>query len=365
MGGGTYTVDVEYSAPGRTYSSVADTTYSGGGSYVNYQGCKGPHPDVHPEPERVLKVKHRNPIIVFLDGTGSMGDSAKVAYDKAPMIWGQIEQQRFLADPAMSLAVVGDEFSDRFPVQVSDFAVGLKIHQEFPKLFLEGCGGRTKEESYEAAVHYVLDHAKFEVPADHAFAFIVGDEAPYRTHGGLSTKVIMDKFGKTWDTWLLHRKYSSHYPKDDPNIVRAWKQVLDPERIVCFTDMKAIADIILGIIAIRTGRRTLEEYAQDMNLRDQTPERIKMIQGVLCNVKPAPGVIVQSATDLADLAGLLALLNAPTVDEAVLTIDRLQGRRTAGRPNVAGLYGMLDYLMVDSVGEAADCIEKLLAGAKP
>ncbi len=74
-----------------------------------------------------LKCEHKEPIVVAIDVTGSMGDWSKVIiysfsyniqviYDKMPMFYGQIMLQGYLTDPALSICGIGDATCDYAPL---------------------------------------------------------------------------------------------------------------------------------------------------------------------------------------------------------------------------------------------------------
>lgn len=129
MGGSSYSRPYRSASSGRSYS---DDTHS------QYSRTREAHRDVLPSSDRRIWTEAKNPIVVALDGTGSMGDSAKIMFDKMPMFWGQIEQKGYLKDPAMSFAIIGDENCDDAPLQVTDFEQGLPIDNWLKKLWLEG-----------------------------------------------------------------------------------------------------------------------------------------------------------------------------------------------------------------------------------
>jgi len=75
-------------------------------------------------------------------------------------------------------------------------------------------------------------------------------------------------------------KYASY---SDEVVLGQWEKVLPKERIMLLHDPKAIVDVMLGIVAITRGKRTLDEYVQDMVKRGQDEERQ---QNVLAALKP-------------------------------------------------------------------------------
>lgn len=83
-----------------------------------------------------------------------MGDWTKIIYDKIPMFYGQIMQQGYLTDPALSFCAIGDAKTDKAPLQVADFGQGKEIDEKLSKLWLEDGGGGNQKESYELAAFF-------------------------------------------------------------------------------------------------------------------------------------------------------------------------------------------------------------------
>lgn len=71
-----------------------------------------------------MSADSKHPIVFALDVTGSMGDWAKIIYDKMPMFYGQIMTQKYLTDPSISFCAVGDHQADYAPLQVAEFGQG-------------------------------------------------------------------------------------------------------------------------------------------------------------------------------------------------------------------------------------------------
>jgi hypothetical protein len=88
---------------------------------------------------------------------------------------------------------------------------------------------------------------------------------------------------------LVHRRYNS----DDADkwIIEQWRSVLGVERVLMAErEDKAVADLILGVAAVMSGARTIDEYCDDMKQRTnadtgksepQSPERIAFVRKAL------------------------------------------------------------------------------------
>jgi hypothetical protein len=303
MGGASYDRSVyssgnSYSSSGFSYSKTAARELND--SELNT--------DLFPK-GRELTCRAANGIVLVLDHTGSMGDAAKTIYDKMPMCYGQIEQQGYLKDFAVSFAAVGDVNSDEAPLQVCDFAKGKELDKWLKKIFLEGNGGGQTMESYELMALYYLRHANFIHPkAGKPFLFFIGDEAFYdrvkkgqaKQHLGddlsadeLASKKIFEDLREKYHVFMLHVPYSSRAqsgakagvvvssePETDRRIAAKWKEIFREDFLVV-KEPKAIVDVILGCIALVGETRSLNGYLDDMRGRQQTEDRVATVEEAL------------------------------------------------------------------------------------
>eukprot|EP00658_Telonema_sp_P-2_P019084 TRINITY_DN17491_c0_g1_i2.p1 TRINITY_DN17491_c0_g1~~TRINITY_DN17491_c0_g1_i2.p1 ORF type:complete len:177 (+),score=58.16 TRINITY_DN17491_c0_g1_i2:68-598(+) len=128
MGGGYYEDETHesrevYTAP----TAASSTAYSFSTAAAQVLTQAEMHSDCNPF-GRLMICRHKNPIIVALDVTGSMGNWSKVIYDKLPMLFGQLMLQDYLDDPAICFAAVGDANSDEAPLQAVSYT-HLRAHE--------------------------------------------------------------------------------------------------------------------------------------------------------------------------------------------------------------------------------------------
>ena len=298
MGGGSYDRDVGSvsSSSDYDYSDYTDTAKTAfSNSKVNSAVLTK---------DRKLVCKSKAPIVVAIDGTGSMGNDAYIIYDKMPMFYGQILMQGYLEDPAVSFAVVGDCYSDQAPIQVCDFEQGTKLDEWLQKLWIEHNGGGQSSESYDMMAYFYANHC--EIPkAELPFFFFIGDEGYYPTTEGehiqkhigdkksVSAKDSFKKLNSMFNVFLIHKPYASG---DDAKILKQWKTVINPERVLVMEDSKAIVDVMLGAIAILSESRKLVDYLTDMQDRDQTEERIKLVEKTLSPLSEATSLVKVDAS---------------------------------------------------------------------
>lgn len=246
------------------------------------------HKDLKPF-KRDISCRHKNPICIAVDVTGSMGEWTKIIYDKLPMFWGEIEKNGYLPDPSVCIIGVGDAYSDRAPLQVCDFAQSQAIDDEIAKVYLEGNGGGQSCESYELMAYYFNEHCDIS-GAELPFFFLLEDEGVYprlnrrQVEGiigddleeDLSSEEIFKKISEKFNFFVLHKEYGG----SDKQVCSQWKELIG-ERFIELKDPKACIDDMLGIISMVSKTRDLDAYILDMESRGQDNKRIKEVTRAL------------------------------------------------------------------------------------
>ncbi len=295
MGGSSYDRDVY----GNSSNSGWGSSYSSfGASSLSASKLNRTTLDDSLKPNgKILESKTKTPIIVMLDVTGSNIEFARVVYDKLPMFYGQIEQKGYLKDFDISFCAVGDAYSDKYPLQIGDFAKGIELDSWIEKIVLEGAGGGQQMESYELAAYYLYKNTKF-APGSTPIIFFIGDESPYSEVNKAQAnelgiecdenctvpfKLLRKKVND--NVYMLLNKYNGNRFEDC--ITSTWQNLLAPEHVVKIMEEKSIVDLMLGIISMFSSVRTLETYKVDMLERGQTQERIADVSESLKNLSTA------------------------------------------------------------------------------
>lgn len=242
---------------------------------------------------RRLVCQAKSPIVYSFDVTGSMGNLPKIIFDKMPLIAGQIAENGYLDDPQISVSAIGDQDSDKAPIQVGDFAKLRNADDWLKRIWLEGGGGGQDVESYELTAY---GYARMcEIPkAVTPFCLFTGDEGFRETlyksdlvrhfggkHETIGASEVFEQLKKKFkgNVFLIHRFYRT--AASDQVVVAQWQKVLGKEHVIRLGSDQAIADVTLGLFAIMSGSRTLDEYLDDMaNARQQgqTEERIAEVR---------------------------------------------------------------------------------------
>ncbi len=230
-----------------------------------------------------LECVAKNPLVYCFDITGSMGTLPKIIWDKWPGIVGQVAARRYLPDPEMSIAAVGDIRSDSSPLQVCNFDSLRNLDRWMKRIHFEKGGGGQGSESYEMMAYYYLHY--FKMPnAELPMYFMTGDEACVEdlhardlreqfggNHENTTAKAVfralLDKFHG--NVFRIQRPYHGHGTEgwDNDKIVAQWERLLGRERVIYLPDDRAIGDVTLGLYAIVSGATTLTQYLVDMRER--------------------------------------------------------------------------------------------------
>lgn len=224
------------------------------------------------------------PIIVGVDGTGSMGYFAeKLRRGLGPMFSG-IVNRKPVSDPHVLAAIIGDFECDDAPAQFTQFeADPVTLGKQIEELRIEGAGGGNSFEGYLGPVYFGLKKTKCDAFKQQrkGYIFTLGDELPQQK---ISSAHIRKFFGdgdeptytaadlyklaeKNWHVFHLIVMEGSWASRNKTRVVDAWKQVLGP-RAVSLDDHTKMAQVITGLIevtAARDGADTWETAGDDVS----------------------------------------------------------------------------------------------------
>eukprot|EP00005_Dracoamoeba_jomungandri_P006350 CAMPEP_0174261886 /NCGR_PEP_ID=MMETSP0439-20130205/12598_1 /TAXON_ID=0 /ORGANISM="Stereomyxa ramosa, Strain Chinc5" /LENGTH=302 /DNA_ID=CAMNT_0015346489 /DNA_START=57 /DNA_END=965 /DNA_ORIENTATION=+ len=281
MGGSYYDREVSTTTSPTSYSSEASSLAS----------RRVAHQDLDPKGKDIA-TDSLCPVVLALDVTGSMGDWPLIIWDKLPMFYGQIMMNEYLDDPHVSFAPTGDARSDKAPLQVSDFVVGMDMDDAIGKIYVERGGGAGCCETYELTAYYYLKHCTIPFGSKPLFFFsadedfypevaaadvksVIGDSLK----SDLDASAVMKALALKFNVFVLRK---THY--QESSFLNHWKDAVGAGRVLTLSNPKACVDAILGIIAIVGGTKDIEAYVGDMKERGQTEERIEEVKGVLSSL---------------------------------------------------------------------------------
>jgi len=199
------------------------------------------------------------PIILVADETGSMGELAEeIIRGSLGDIMNALYNTKPVSNPQILCGGVGDVYSDRAPLQVTQFeADGVVLAEQIKKIYLEGNGGGNDGESYPivwafAAFKTKLDN--WDKRGKRGYIFTIGDEQPHTTpissrrlkeftgievQGEQDAVSLLKAAREKWHVFHLIVKPVGHQP-----VLRTWKDLLGE----CAIEVEDIKNLATGIV---------------------------------------------------------------------------------------------------------------------
>lgn len=213
---------------------------------------------------------HPNSIAIglFLDVTGSMGRVPELLIRQKLGNLMDTLLDHGIQDPQVMFSAIGDQYTDRAPLQVGQFESGaIEMNQCLSQIYLEGGGGGQARESYQLAWligsrHTAIDC--FEKRGEKGFLFTVGDEMSwdkvegpllqdvlgYQGASHLSGKALLAEAQKMYHVYHIHINETAY--RNNPNVINFWKGLLG-EHFLILNDHSYLAELIASVIAMVKG----------------------------------------------------------------------------------------------------------------
>ncbi len=210
------------------------------------------------------------PIIVAIDETGSMGMLAETLIRSGlGVLIEEIYDRKPVSDPHVMCMALGDAWSDKAPLQVTQFESDIRLADQLSKFWIEGNGGGNNFESYNLPWYFAATRTKcdaFLKRNKKGYLFTVGDEPPPPTllaahikkflGGGsqrdMLTRDVLTMASKTWEIFHIMIEEGSHYRAHPRETKRDWQELLG-QRAIALSDHTKLAELIVSIIEVQEG----------------------------------------------------------------------------------------------------------------
>jgi hypothetical protein len=203
------------------------------------------------------------PVIVGLDVTGSMHNTPKTMQGALPKLM-EVVKESGTAHPQILFAAIGDAVSDRAPCQIGQFESGIEMEDDLGRIFMEGSGGGTYEESYELLMYFAARHTvtdAFEKRGEKGWLFMIGDEHCYPTVGrdrvkrlfgdtlqaDIPTEEIVKEVRERFNVFFFIPRDTAH--GRDPALKRYWEKLIGVENVGELTDPSDLCNAIARVVA--------------------------------------------------------------------------------------------------------------------
>ncbi len=227
-------------------------------------------------------VEHPNslPIGVLFDETGSMGAVPIELQKKLPQLMGLLIRKGYVTDPQVLFGGIGDFIADKGPLQVGQFESGLEMEDDMSKIWLEGNGGGSREESYQLGLYFFARHTvsdAWDKRQKKGYLFLIGDEKPYpNLTRSEATRVFGDTIQADIPTEDLVREVQERYhlffviPAGASYTREAWLkdrwiQLVGAQNVLMLDNVADVAETIAGAIGICEGTTDLDALHTDLH----------------------------------------------------------------------------------------------------
>ena len=221
------------------------------------------------------------PIIIAIDGTGSMGTVPGIIQDQLPKLIELLVEQGVSDHPNVMFMCFDDEHAcpPDAVFQMSQFEIGAKeLVTSLNEMIIPGNGGGNSGEAYHLPIYAAANHTKlecFDQNGQKGFFFLICDEEPYYYAGdpaqhGTSPAIAKEVFGDTlekevsmldslkklaerYHVFCLRPEHTSH--GKDNEIKKLWQKLFrdageDPERVINVGE----TDALISTMAMTIGR---------------------------------------------------------------------------------------------------------------
>ncbi len=212
------------------------------------------------------------PIILAFDVTGSMG---RIPYEFVQTGLGVLMKEIFdrapVSNPHVLCMAVGDAYSDRAPLQVTQFEADIRIAQQLQELYLEGNGGGNEGESYNLAWLFAAlktSADSYEKRGKKGLLFTIGDEPPHMTlrkdqaqrflgidiERDLSSPEVLALVRRQYDVFhVVVEQGSGLRDYGERMVVGAWNSLLGEGRVLRLSDYTKLSEVVISAIQVNAG----------------------------------------------------------------------------------------------------------------
>jgi hypothetical protein len=238
-----------------------------------------------------------NSILIGLDVTGSMDAVVRAIHANLPSLLELLLGQKYVSDPQILFAAVGDAVSDRVPVQVGQFESDNRMDQHLENMIIEGGGGGSMRESYELLLYLAARKTSidcFEKRGRKGYLFIIGDEMAYTNVSALQVKTIFQETlqadvtleeiyaqaAEKYHIYFIVPGGASH--GGDAKITEFWQRIVGPERVIKLDDPADTSKCIALTIGVNEGVVHPQQVAKTM---ESSGEPVGVIARILAGLK--------------------------------------------------------------------------------
>lgn len=256
--------------------ATASSTY--GSTFKATAGVAGATEDPQFNPKNITVRESRDsvanpdstPIILALDGTGSMGAVLVQAFKSLGILFTGIYDRQPVSDPHI-MAMIFDDVAvgAPHPLQVSQFESDIIITDQLSKLYVDRNGGGNSSESYHLPLHFAATRTECDAFAKgrKGFLFTIGDEeipgpltkehikAVYGddvNEGPYTYRELYDMASENWHVFHIMVEQGSHMRAYKDRTIERWQNEIG-QHAIPLSDIDALPEVIIGVMQVVAG----------------------------------------------------------------------------------------------------------------
>ena len=245
-----------------------------------------------------LETSAAAPLVVLVDGTGSMGKFPEVIFEKLPLLDDGVKD--YLGDDCeISYAMIGDVTDETPPLQVQPFGKGKQMVDSLNKLVIGRDGGSNHHESYDLGALYYARNVEMPNAKKPVLIFICDEHvyekvnvedakifANVELESSITDKQLFDELKNKFSVYCIRKHYQDGVDGDkmigrNLEIQRQWVRLIGEDRIAVLNEPRRVVDVILGLLAVETNREDF--FAKELKGR-QTPDQVKSVMKTMVTV---------------------------------------------------------------------------------
>lgn len=254
-----------------------------------------------------LTTNAKSPLVVIVDGTGSMGEFPEVIFKKLPLL--DLGIADYLDDCEISFAMVGDAGSDYYALQAQPFSKGKGLEASLNKLKIERGGGSNEQESYDLAALYYARNVEMPKAVKPILIYVCDegiypqvdkewakDRARVDVSKNIKTQELFQELAKKYSVYCIRKHYGNQVSGEQMvgsnlRIHQQWESYVGADRIAILNNPNRVVDVIFGLVAYDTGKTDF--FEQELKFR-QKPEQVQEVMKSMVTVGVGAGTKTSS-----------------------------------------------------------------------
>lgn len=219
-------------------------------------------------------------IAVVIDQTGSMSGTPRVLQQALPKLMTQLVEGG-CPHPQVMFAAVGDETNrEKASLQIGQFESGIEMDDDLGKIYMEGMGGGSFQESYQNAIYFFARHTEIDCHTkrgEKGYLFIVGDEQAYDhvkkneikslfgddVQADIPIADIVAEASEKYHVYFVIPAGTNH--AGDVRLIDFWNGLLGNDHVIQLPDASHICECITSTVT--TGETPRDSIPATRNVR--------------------------------------------------------------------------------------------------